>query len=93
MLKGVTRRIIEVKGPENSRFERAVLYLRTDAPILKQSEAQRMAEEYLKTIEPEFAREKPKYSRPLKLTVAVLSLSLVVTLSALAVVLVLYTKM
>ena len=90
MLKGVTKRIVEIKSPSSEYFERAVLYLRADKPYPKKQAAIELAEDYLSTLEP------PKTILPqknLKLTVVVLSLSLAVTLTALAVVLLLYTKM
>ena len=90
MLKGVTKRIVEIKSPASEHFERAVLYRRTDRPYPKKSEAIGLAEEYVSSLEP---NELPKPPRDLRLTVAVLSLSLGVTLAALAVLLVLYTKM
>lgn len=89
MLKGVTRRIVEIRSPSSEYFERAVLYLRSDRPIPKKSEAISLAEEYLETLEPS---ENLKPQKNLRVTVAVLALSLGVTLTALAAVLLLYTK-
>lgn len=91
MIKGVTRRIVEIKSPPDSRFERAVLYLRHDMPVPGNREAKAMAEEYLKTIDA--SASSPKKGTSYRLAVAVLTLSLIVTLSALAILLVLYTKM
>ena len=90
MLKGVTKRIVEVKSPESDHFERAVLYLRADKPYPKKQEAIALAEEYLQSIEP---KEPPKEQKDLRRTVVVLSLSLAVSVAALAVVLILFTKM
>lgn len=90
MLKGVTKRIVEVKSPESDHFERAVLYLRADKPYPKKQEAIALAEEYLQSLEPS---ELPKNPKNLRLTVLVLSLSLAVALTALAVLLILFTKM
>ena len=39
MLKGVTKRIVEIKSPASGYFERAVLYLRADKPYPKKGEA------------------------------------------------------
>lgn len=89
MLKGVTKRIVEIKSPKSTHFERAVLYLRADRPYPKKREAIDLAEDYLETLEPETSAAPQKN---LRLTVVVLSLSLAVTLAALAAVLVLYTK-
>ena len=88
MLKGVTKRIVEIKSPDSPHFERAVLYLRADCPYPKKREAIGLAEDYLGTIEP--SEQKPR--RDLRIIIAVLSLSLGITLAALATVLVLYTK-
>lgn len=33
MLKGVSKRIIEVNNPDSEYFEKAVLYLRSDRPL------------------------------------------------------------
>ena len=90
MLKGVTKRIVEIKSPTSEYFERAVLYLRADKPYPKKQAAIELAEDYLSTLEP------PETLRPqknLKLTVIVLALSLAVALAALTAVLLLYTKM
>ena len=89
MLKGVTKRIVEIKSPASDYFERAVLYLRADKPYPKKSEAISLANDYIESLEPENIRKSPKN---LRLTVAVLALSLRVTLTALAAVLLLYTK-
>lgn len=88
MLKGVTKRIVEIKSPDSPHFERAVLYLRADCPYPKKREAIGLAEDYLGTLEP--SEQKPR--RDLRIIIAVLSLSLGITLAALATVLVLYTK-
>lgn len=88
MLKGVTKRIVEIRSPDSKHFERAVLYLRADCPYPKRREAINLAENYLETLEP----SETKPSRDLRVVVAVLALSLGVTLAALATVLVLYTK-
>lgn len=90
MLKGVTKRIVEIRSPENEYFERAVFYLRTDKPIPPKREAAKLAAEYIDSL------ELPSYhsrQKNLRLTVTVLSLGLGVTLAALAAVLLLYTKM
>ena len=89
MLKGVTKRIVEIKSPQSEHFERAVLYLRADAKYPGGREGAAIAEEYLKTLEP---GEKPAGQKNLRLTVAVLALSLGVTLAALMTLLILYTK-
>lgn len=89
MLKGVTKRIVEIKSPASDYFERAVLYLRADRPYPKKGEAVSAANDYIASLEPERLPKKPRDLRP---TVAVLSLSLGVTLAALAAVLLLYTK-
>ena len=89
MLKGVTRRIIEIRNPENEYFERAVFYLRTDKPIPQDREAATLAAEYIESLDLPSCQSP---QRNLKLTVAVLSLGLGVTLAALAAVLILYTK-
>lgn len=89
MLKGVTKRIVEIRSPKNPHFERAVLYLRADCPYTDKRGAVGLAEDYLETLEPEVS-EKPQ--KDLRVTVAVLSLSLGVALAALAALLVLYTK-
>lgn len=86
MLKGVTKRIVEIKSPASDHFERAVLYLRADKPYPQKQEAVALAEEYLESIEP---TDMPKPAKDLRLTVTVLSLSLVVTLTALGILLVL----
>ena len=52
MLKGVTKKIVEIKSPASGYFERAVLYLRPGEPPLKSREAKRLAEEYVAGIEP-----------------------------------------
>lgn len=90
MLKGVTKRIVEIKSPKSDHFERAVLYLRAGVPYPENREAIDIAEDYLETLEPDKLVPPQKN---LKLTVAVLSLSLAVALTALMAVLVLYTKM
>ena len=90
MLKGVTKKIVEIKNPENPSFERAVLYLRHDLPRQPDKNPVELAEEYLDEIEPSVLRSETK---SLRVTVTVLSLSLGATLAALAVLLVLYTKM
>lgn len=90
MLKGVTRRIVEVKSPGNPSVERAVLYLRPEAPAPKKSEVSAMAEDYLDGI---YLKDGQGTAKGLKLTVAVLALSLGAALTALTVLLFLYTKM
>ena len=90
MVKGVTKRIVEIKSPSSDYFERAVLYLKTDRPYPKKQEAIALAEEYLQSLEPS---ELPKNPKNLRLTVLVLSLSLAVSVAALAAVLILFTKM
>lgn len=90
MLKGVTKRIVEIKSPSSDYFERAVLYLKADKPYPKKNDAVALAEEYLESLEP---AKRIGPSKNLKLTVVVLSLSLAITLTALGVVLVLFTKM
>ncbi len=89
MLKGVTKRIVEIKSPASGYFERAVLYLRADKPYPKKGEAVSAANDYIASLEPV---KSPKKPRDLRLTVAVLSLSLGAALAALAAVLLLYTK-
>ena len=89
MLKGVTKRIVEIRSPNSPHFERAVLYLRADCPYTAKRDAIGLAEDYLETLEPK-TPEKPQ--KNLRVTVAVLSLSLGVTLAALAALLILYTK-
>ena len=86
MLKGVTKRIVEIRSPNSEHFERAVLFLKPDCPYPDGKEGAAIAEEYLKTIEP------PTPRKDLRVVVAVLSLSLCITLAALATVLILYTK-
>ena len=90
MLKGVTKRIVEIKSPQNPAFERAVLYLRSDLPAPKNKRVLELAEDYLEDIGPEKSDEKGK---DLRLIVAVLALSLGVTLTAFLILLFLYTKM
>lgn len=89
MLKGVTKRIVEINRPDNPAFERAVLYLKTDG-VKKGTDPVAEAKEYLSGLsEPDdFV-----HGRKLRLTVAVLSLCLAVTAAALMILLVLYTKM
>lgn len=90
MLKGVTKRIIEIKSPDNGYFERAVLYLRPDRNWPEGTDVSAAAAEYLSGVDLASAKKCRGDSRAL---VAVLSLSLGAALAALAVVLVLYTKM
>lgn len=90
MVKGVTRRIVEIRSPANSCFERAVLYLRADKPLPDGGDAVKEAEEYIKTLGP---GEIPRQPRDQRVAVAVLSLCLFVSLAAVGVLLVLYTKM
>lgn len=90
MLKGVTKRIVEIRSPASDYFERAVLYLRADKPLPKSADAGELAEEYLKTLEPE---NHPRAGRDARVTVAVLSLCLGVSLAAVAVLLILCTKL
>ena len=89
MLKGVTKRIIEINSPSSEYFERAVLYLKTDRPYPKRRAAIELAEEYLKTVEPE---EPAPRIRKIPPATAALALGLAVSLAALAVVLILFTK-
>lgn len=90
MLKGVTKRIVEIRSPASDYFERAVLYLRADKPLPKEADASALAEEYLKTLEPE---NLPRADKNPRVTVAVLSLCLGVSLAAVAVLLILCTKL
>lgn len=85
MVKGVTKRIVEIKSPASGYFERAVLYLRTDS-MLKNREAKRLAEEYVAGIEP----KEPPERRNMRIAVTALSMSLALALTALAAVLLLY---
>lgn len=88
MLKGVTKRIVEIKNPTSDYFERAVLYLRPNGQLPEGSSAEKLAEEYLSAVDPNSGSGR----RDLRLLVAVLSLSLGLSLTALAVLLVLFTK-
>lgn len=90
MVKGVTRRIVEIKRPGSDYFERAVLYLRSDRPFPRKREAIEQAKDYLNTLEPSSSHAGSK--RDLRPVVAVLTLSLCVTVAALLVLLVLFTK-
>ena len=89
MVKGVTRRIVEIKRPGSDYFERAVLYLRSDRPFPRKREAIEQAKDYLNTLEPSSHAGSKRDLRPV---VAVLTLSLCVTVAALLVLLVLFTK-
>lgn len=89
MLKGVTKRIVEIKSPSSDYFERAVLYLRPDRPLPGESDCSRLAEEYLGSLEPASRKKIPRDLRPLA---AVLAASLLISLCALAVLLILFTK-
>lgn len=90
MLKGVTKRIVEIRSPASDYFERAVLYLRSDKPLPKNADAGELAEEYLQSLEPE---NLPRAGRNPRVTVTVLSLCLGVSLVAVAVLLILCTKL
>lgn len=90
MLKGVTRRIVEIRRPSSDYFERAVLYLRTDRPFPKRSEAVKEAENYLDSMEE--PKNFMRRQRDLRPVVAVLTVSLAVSLLAIVVLLVLFTK-
>lgn len=89
MLKGVTKRIVEIRSPASDYFERAVLYLRADKPLPNGANAGELAEEYLRTLEPDTPAQRVRDQR---VTVAVLSLCLGVSLAAVAVLLILYTN-
>lgn len=89
MIKGVTRRIVEIKNPADGYFERAVLYLRADVPPAGKREALRHAEEYLSGV----GRFGGKTRRDLRPIVALLGLALMISLTALGVMLIVVTKM
>ncbi len=90
MIKGVSKRIIEIKSPNSRHIERAVLFLRSGSDCPDPKELGSIEEEYLREFEP---KDKPRPSPRFRAAVAVLALSLGVTLAALMIVLVLYTKM
>ncbi len=77
---------MEIKSPANGYFERAVLYLRAGRPPIGGREAKRLAEDYVAQLEP---RESGEH-RSMRLAVTVLSMSLALSLTALAAVLVIF---
>lgn len=89
MLKGVTRRVVEVKNPDGRHFERAVLYLKPESDLCEK-DAERAAKQYLDGIDPP---EDGIPYRPPRAIFAALCLGLLITAAALAAVLILYTKM
>ena len=89
MIKGVTKKIVEIKSPASDYFERAVLYLKADLPEAKKYEAIKQAGSYLNSVE---AEASAYFRRDLRPIVAVLALALGISLTALAAVLIVVTK-
>ena len=56
VIKGVSRRIIEINRPESPYFERAVLYLRPEMSDAPHRTAQLAAERYLGVVSPKERR-------------------------------------
>lgn len=88
MLKGVTKRTIEIKIPQSDYFEGALFFIR---PNVLQNSAlcRKEARDFLGTID---SGLRDKNYRRLRALVTVLLMSLCISLIAFAVVLILYTK-
>lgn len=65
MLKGVNRRIVEVKFPESAYFEKAVVFLRTDCLPASGAKLCAEAKADITELEAEIARDGEHYARRL----------------------------
>lgn len=88
MLKGVTKRTIEIKMPQSQYFEGALFFIKPN-PEKSSGIYRREARKFLGTINSDFSDRR---LRRLHALVTVLLISLGVSLSAFLAVLILYTK-
>lgn len=90
MVKGVNRQIIEINNTDSEYFEKALLFLRAGKSPYEKEAAEKEAKEYIRSLEEGSA--KPA-KRPMKLLIAALTVCLALSLTAVAVLLVVCTKM
>lgn len=50
MIKGVNRKIIEIRNPDSLYFEKAVLYLRPNVTLLSEAASQKEARKFIDSL-------------------------------------------
>ncbi len=101
MVKGVNKQIIEITNPDSEYFERALLFLKAGQSLPVREEAKTHAGEYILSIEDDGTRRPPvvkdtaafRSIRRLSLAVKILSAFLTLSAVAILVLLIVFTKM